>query len=1277
MPVSISARTTEALKRVGQRHEATLFMVLAAAFQTLLGRLVDQSDVLVGSPIAGRHLRETQSLIGFFVNTVVLRGRLADEEGESVSFGELVKRTRRACLEAYAHQDLPFEKLVEDFQLPRSLAHNPLFQVIFSLQSTPLGDVRLPGITVRSVGFQTVAVKFDLGLPLAEVEGELRGDLEYATDLFDRTTALRLAASFRVLLEGIAADPERRLTELPLMPEIERHQLLREWVDTRSVEATWTPSHRRFEEQARRTPEAVAVTMGLEALTFDELDRWADRIAGRLRDLGVSRGSRVGVLAERSPALVAAVLGIWKAGGAYVPLDPALPSERLSYMIEDSEARVLLTQERLADLSREGLPVLAGSQEGAASDTDLAYVIYTSGTSGLPKAVLVEHGHLAHTLQAAQAAFGFGPEDRIPCLAPFSFDIFLFELLGPLLAGGRIDFVPLRPTLDVPALVSSLSDGTLLHAVPALMRQVVEEVRRQGRSPSLRQVFVGGDAVPLDLLAEMRQAFPQAQLTVLYGPTEATIIASHYEDGAGTEDRNLLGRPLPDVALRVMDRQGAPAPVGVPGELWVGGPGVARGYLHQPELTAEKFVEREGSRWYRTGDLARWLADGNLEFLGRIDHQVKLRGFRIELGEIEAALAADPTVRQAVVLALGDDEERRLVAYVVPAARQPLSASDWAETLRQHLVSRLPEYMVPSGWTVLDELPVTAHGKVDRRALSELGTNALASREHVPPRTPVEQVLAVLWSDLLSVERVGAHDDFFALGGHSLLATRLVSRVREAFGVELPLRAIFEAPTVQDLAARIEKAAPEEAGSAATPVLPVPDTGPLLEARLEDPSRVAAPEGDSLAERLAARQQRIAALRARLTEPQRAVLDRLQTLAGAAAAAVTIPKRAAAGWAPLSFAQERLWFLDRLQPGSPFYNIAAAMRLTGRLEVAMLAAALAEIVRRHESLRTTFEERDGSAVQVVQPPFELRLPVANLCGLPADTREAEVLRLTFAEAGQPFDLEAGPLLRAGILRLEEEEWIVVMTIHHIVSDAWSVGVLIQESTRLYEAFAQGRPSPLPALPIQYSDFAAWERTRLRGENLDRQLAHWKREVEGAPAVLELPADRPRPPVQSFRGAAVPVSVPLLTTEALKRICQRNEATLFMVLAAAFQTLLGRLSGQSEVLIGTPIAGRNQAETESLIGFFVNTVVLRGRLADAEGESVSLVELVRRTRMTCLEAYAHQDLPFEKLVEDLHLPRSLAHNPLFQVIFALQNAPLGELRLPGLTVRSVGFQTVSV
>jgi amino acid adenylation domain-containing protein len=1196
-PFGVPAALAAALRSLARREGLTPFMLLLAAFQALLSRISRQEDVVVGSPIANRNRLETENLIGFFVNTLALR---LDLSGDPTSL-ELGRRAREATLGAYAHQDLPFEKLVEDLAPARDTSRTPVFQVLFALQNTAL-DVPSPaGLELEVLPVESGVSKFDLSLSLAEGAGDLTGFLEYATDLFEAATVERLGGYLLMLLEGITAGPERRLSELPLLTGAELEQILRLEGGGAEPVRSGELAYERFAARAQASPDAVALEVAGERLTCGELDRRSDRLARRLALLGVGREGVVGICLERSADLVASLLAVWKAGGAWVPLDPSHPAERLAWVLADSGARTLISERRLADrlgagdirtvlLDEEDWEGLERVPQPSASPGDLAYLIYTSGSTGRPKGVEVEHGSLAAFLRSSARRFGIGEAERWPVVAPFSFDIFLFELLAPLVSGGTAVLVPLSPALDVPALVRVLAGASRFHAVPALMRNVVEESRNGDPEwfAGLKTLFTGGDAVPADLLRDLRAVFPRADLAVLYGPTEATCFCTVYPLLAGQEAvRSLLGGPLEGARVELRDPSGNRVPLGVPGEIWIGGAGVARGYKGLEELTAERFPVVEGLRYYRSGDLARRLADRNLEFLERIDQQVKIRGFRIEPGEIEAVLARHPEVRQAAVVAREDGGERRLVAYVAAAEREGLTAE-----LRERVQTRLPEYMVPSTFVVIERLPLTIHGKLDRRALP---APEWERAEYVAPRTPTEDLLAGIWSEVLGVERVGATDDFFALGGHSLLATQLASRVRATFGVELPLRKLFEEPTVAGLARRLQDLGKE--GPEAPPIRPVLRDGSLL---------------------------------------------------------------------PLSFAQERLWFLDRVEPGTPLYNIPVAARLSGDLDLTALAAAVGEIVRRHEALRTGFAELDGSPMQRVSAWNPWELPVTDLLALPAEVREREIARLGEQEAARPFDLSARPgcwMVRTILLRISPREHVLLITFHHIAADGWSIGVFVRELALLYKAFASGRPSPLPELPIQYTDFAVWQREWLRGEILEKELAYWRRALAGAPEVLDLPLDRPRSAVRSFRGARHRFILQSSVAERLAVISRKEEATSFMLLLAGFQALLSHWSRQKDMVVGSPIANRNRLEVEPLIGFFANTLALR---LDLSGNP-PFRELVRRLREVTLEAYVHQDLPFEKLVEELAPARDTSHTPVFQVFFALQNAPAPARRLPGLEV----------
>ncbi len=1252
---TLAPEHAERLRALARSEGATLYMVLLAVLDVLLARWSGQEDVVVGTPIANRNRRETEGLIGFFVNTLALR---TDVSGDP-TFRELLGRVRETTLGAYQHQDVPFEKLVEELDVERSLSHTPLFQVIFLVEEDSGGSQPFRGIEAEPYFADHEVVKFDLGISAVGGADGLGLGIAYRAELWDESTMERLLDAFALLLESVAADPGRRVLELPLMAPQERQLLVEEWSGGRGQAPSDRTVHEIFAEQAARTPAAIALTFGSESVTYAELDRRSDALARHLAALGLGPETRVGICVERSPEMVVGLLGILKAGGAYVPLDPAYPAERLAFMLADAGARVLLTQERLRGrlpefggeiLLVDGAltPRMLGEEEGEAapsranefaattaqsppsrtngndlralavlpsplvgegpgvggarvapkptvpvSPESLAYVIYTSGSTGTPKGTEVPHRAIPGFFRGADYA-RFDEGTVTLQHSSTSWDALTLELWPALLSGGRCVLLPAQAS--EPALLGEqvrAHGADTLWLTAAYFNLIVDTTPEV--LTGVAQVMIGGEAVSAPHVRRALELHPGLRIVNGYGPSECTVFASCWPVPAGFEgDVVPIGSPVGDRRVYLLDRGLVPVPVGVPGELFVGGPAVARGYLGRPELTAERFVPdpfgEPGARLYRSGDRARWRADGVLEFVGRTDFQVKVRGFRVEPGEVEGVLAAHPQVREAAVVA----RDGSLVGYVVGTAT--------SGELREHLRASLPEYMVPTLFVGLDALPLTPNGKVDRRALPDPERTPDEER-YVAPRTPAEEVVAGIFAGVLGVGRVGAGDDFFDLGGHSLLATRVAARVRETFGVELPLRTLFEAPTVAGLAARVDALLWDGGGTQVPPVVPVPRDRPL----------------------------------------------------------------------PLSFAQQRLWFVEQVEPGTSAYAIPVPMRLRDPVDAGVLGRALDEVVRRHEALRTVFARLDGEPVQVVRQAPRGVLAEVDLAALPAEAAAREVQRLTDAESLRPFDLERGPLFRAVLVRVAPDDAALLLSMHHIVSDGWSMGVLTRELSVLYGAFSRGEPSPLPELPFQYADFAAWQRGWLSGETLERQLAWWKAQLAGAPPLLELPTDRPRTAVRDARGGVRLFSLPADTSRALRELSRREGATLFMTLLAAWQLLLARHAGQEDVVVGSPIAGRTHLELEGLIGFFVNTLALR---TDLSGDP-TFAELLRRVRETTLGAYQHQDVPFERLVEELEVPRSLTHSPLFQAVLSLQNVERMEERLGEARVEPLERGTLAV
>ncbi len=965
--------------------------------------------------------------------------------------------------------------------------------------------------------------------------------------------------------------------------------------------------HRRIEIQAGRTPDAIAVAGVGGPLTYAELNDRANRLAHRLRDLGVGPEVLVGLCAGRSASMVVGLLAVLKAGGAYVPIDPSYPVDRLEFLLGDARPGVLLTDHDLrGDLPDCDARVVRldgdwpaiendANVDGGASEVNLAYVIYTSGSTGRPKGVQVSHGALDNLLQSMPGLLSIGERDTLLAVTTLSFEIAALELLLPLIVGGQVELIDREVAADASRLAARLDESraTFLQATPATWRSLLEA--GWSGKPTLT-MLCGGEALPRALADRLSDE--GAVLWNLYGPTETTVWSSAWrvEPGPGPIS---IGRPIAKTSFHVLDKRLRAVPVGVTGELCIGGAGLARGYRDRPDLTAERFIPdpygtEPGGRLYRTGDLARWRHDGTLECLGRIDHQVKIRGFRVELGEVEAALGRHPEVRDVVVVARPDSsEEMSLAAYIVPRiATNPPTASE----LRRWLRCQLPEYMIPSTFATLDVLPMTPNGKVDRLALADTGRSNLSpGADFVSPRGPIEQAIAEIWAELLGGGPAGVHDNFFERGGHSLLAVQLLARLRHAFDVEASLKGFLEEPTVSRLARVVE---------------------------------------DAMAN-------------------------------GAASQAPTIARLSCEAPRPASFAQQRLWFLDQLEPGRAAYHLPAAAKLVGDLDTMALERAINEVVRRHETLRTTLVSVDGVPHQVVADRLELSMAVENLSSLPADERKAHALCRIREEAERPFDMARGPLIRAGLLRLGEREHIATVTMHHAISDGWSIGILIREVSALYEAFRLGGPSPLPELPVQYVDYAVWQRDWLQGPALEAQLGYWRNQLASLPD-LELPTDRPRLAVAGHRGGERSAIVPKGTLDAVRTLGRREGATLYVTLLAAFQVLLHRHSGQVDIAVGSPIAGRARTELEGLIGLFVNTLVMRGDLSGNPG----FRELLRRVRRTAMDAYAHQDVPFDRLVTLVHPDRNASRTPVFQVMFALQNAPMPALRTPGLLLTPI-------
>ncbi|HYK02057.1 MAG TPA: amino acid adenylation domain-containing protein, partial [Thermoanaerobaculia bacterium] len=1194
---ALDARLTAQLKRLAEQQGGTLYMVLLAAFKALLHRYTGQNDLCIGTPIANRQYEETEGLIGMFVNTLALRTRVDGDD----PFVALLAQVKTTCLEAYEHQDAPFEKIVDLLRPQRNMAVSPLVQVMMFLQNA---DPVAQAPNIRLYPVDSGISKFDLTVGFTETADGLTGAIEYSTALYKPRTIERMAAHLTALCRAITAEPTATVGELDYLSAAEKHRVLFDYNTTSADYPKDRCLHELFVEQVALHPDKTAVVCGEEQLTYQQLYARSRELALYLQTLGVAPDSLVCLCTERSLDMVIGLLGIVQAGGAYVPLDPDYPDERLSYMLRDSGASIVLTESKLARrlaalvpedtnivVLDEDRPRIAELVAGLNARNvrlsrqvkphHLAYVIYTSGSTGEPKGVMVEHRNLANLVEWHHTAFGLTERDVSTCVAGVGFDATVWEIWPPICVGATL----VLPTADVQRDPEALLEWweTLPVDVSFLSTPLAELAFARGNgNAQLRVLLTGGDR-----LHQLPAESARFRLVVNnYGPTECTVVATSGE--VRSSDPVLhIGRPISNTQIYILDPYRRPVAIGVAGEIYIGGAGVARGYLRRPELTAERFLHdpfssEAGARMYRSGDLARWLEDGSIEYLGRIDTQVKIRGFRIELGEIEAQLNRHPQVQECAVIAQGEEASKQLIAFY----RGQATTADHlvelpCEELRAHLSRTLPEYMVPAAFVSLPAIPLNPNGKVDRHALERMDVAVAARQDYVAPRDEAEQRLVAIWAEVLNREpgTIGVHDNFFEVGGHSLLATQLVSKIRGELEVDLPLKTLFGRGSVAELAAFIATARKSDV----PPITPV----------------------------------------------ERAQFERL----------------------PLSFAQERLWFINQLEPNSAGYNVPGAVTIQGELDIDQVNEAFNLLIERHESLRTVFPNDDGNPRQLILDRMEFELRRIDLSAFDKDVRDSEARRMCQTDAATPFDLAHGPLLRGMVIRLAEHEHILMLNMHHIISDGWSLGILIHELGVITDALRQDRRPELAPLAIQYADYSVWQRKWLEeGGILNQQLAYWQKKLAGVPESLDLATDYVRPSVQSFAGGIQTFALDAQLTAQLKRLAEQQGGTLYMVLLAAFKVLLHRYTGQTDICVGSPIANRQYGETERVIGMFVNLLALRSRVESA----ATFAALLAQVKETCVEAYEHQDAPFEKVVDLLQPQRNLTISPLFQVTLTLQN-----------------------
>jgi amino acid adenylation domain-containing protein len=1237
---------TDRLKDLCRRHDVTLFMALQAVFSVLIHRYTGQDDIVMGTPVANRNHEDIEPLIGFFVNTLVLRTDLSDNP----KFTRLLGQAKQTTINAYGNKDIPFERLVEELHPERSLSYHPLIQVMFDMIPFAFDDFRLPGVDLTRLEAGHNVSKFDLTLLLEETGNGLNLSIEYNKSLFSSKTILRMITHFNVLLDGVIQTPHKRISELPFLSQKEQEEILISFNDTTTDYPGGKTITNLFEEQVESAPDKTAIAFygprpehqeGLndsgyidnpESLTYKALNIKANQLARHLQTLGVGPGIMVGMNVERSAWTIIGILGILKAGGVYVGIDPHSPGDRIKFMIEDTGMKVLITEQKFVPtipvLPQENVHILSidrgddifKNKSGSNTHTDnavntatadhLAYISYTSGSTGTPKGVCVPHRGVVRLVKNTNY-MEFSKNDVWIQFAPLPFDGSTLEIWGCLLNGGKLVIMPPHtPSLEELEAIVSRHKVTAMFLTTGLFNLMAD--RALDGLKYLRNLLTGGDKISVSHARKVLKKLPECTLLHVYGPTENSALTTFYRMNKDTSIGHSIpiGRAISNTQVYILDRYDQPCPIGVYGEICTGGEGLATGYHKRKELTDNAFIShpfsnKAGARLYRTGDIGRFMPCGNIEFLGRKDFQVKIRGFRIELGEIEAAIKKHPDIRDSAVIVLKTDSgDKRIIAYILPDKENHADESSVQEYIKQ----RLPDYMLPSQLVTVTAFKLNSNGKIDLKALPKPDQTDIQAR-YTPPSNPGEKTMASLWKSVLDLSRIGIHDNFFDLGGHSLLATQIVSRVRDEFGVEIPVRRVFEHPTIAEL----------------TKCLSVLNT---------KMNRPVMPSINAIS---------------RDKNPQ------------------------------LSFSQQRLWFLDKFEDKKAIYNVPLALRVHGDFDITTAEKALNEVICRHEILRTVFKCENGDLSDVtlnkdnslpsqhILKALTIRISHSVFDTLPdmklKEAHETKIKQIATREWENPFDLSAGPLIRAHILTTGDEDHVLLITMHHIITDGWSMEIFWKEFAAFYEAFTGGTNAQLPPLDIQYADFAQWQRQWLSDAAMADQLSYWKNTLQDVPSLTTLPTDRSRPAIQTFSGATISFNIDKETTDRLQKFSRTYGVSLFMTLEAAFALLLYRYVGQDDILIGSPVASRNHKDIEGLIGFFVNTLVFRHDMSS----NPTFIKLLDSVKSTTLDAFAHQDIPFERLVEELRPKRSLSHHPLFQVMFDYHAVSLEACELTGLSV----------
>ncbi|MEM9537940.1 MAG: amino acid adenylation domain-containing protein [Cyanobacteria bacterium P01_E01_bin.42] len=1180
IPLNIDRETTQKLQALSRRSQTTLFVTLLTAFSILLSRYSNQEDIVVGTGIANRNPVVTEQLIGFFVSTLALRIKLADNP----TFLHLCDRVAQTVLNAHAHGNVPFDRIVESLKIERYPNDCPIFQVLFILQNISQETLLFPDIETGVIDLNkpTAGANFDLTLSLQEREGELFGKLEYNANLFTSKTIAGMADCFRILVEAIADRPEEKLAHYPLLSPEEQHKILVEWNRTESEYPRHACIQALFEEQVAQNPEAIALIFQTETLTYQELNQKANRLAHYLQTLGVGNESLVGVCLERSPQLIIALLGIIKAGGAYLPLDPTYPSDRLALMVKDADVEIILSETSLRnhlpkvpyslDLEERAEEIAQYSPENAIAATpatSLAYVMYTSGSTGKPKGVSVTHRNILRLVKNTNY-ISFNTDDTFLQLASPSFDAATWEIWGSLLNGVRLVLFPERqPSLVTLGRILRQHRVTALFLTTRLFQLIIDE-RLKDLQP-LRLLLTGGEVSSTAHLEKCRQVLQHCQLVHVYGPTENTTFTSYYPILSKRErvESIPIGRPIANTRVYILDPQKQPVPIGVAGELYTGGDGVARGYLNRPELNAERFIKSpfvEGDRLYKTGDLARYLPDGNIEFLGRIDRQVKIRGFRIEPGEIEAVLCQHPQVKQAIAIVQENDiGDKSIVVYAIAK-----KISFKLEELRHFLQQQLPHYLQPSAIAVLERFPLTTNGKINFRALPDPDLEQKREKEFIAPRTPTEIAIANIFALVLKQERVGIEDNFFHLGGHSLLASQAISRLCQHFDLEIPLKLLFEQPILEDLARSVDAMRSDR--QTALPLIP-----PILPRSISQETKI-----------------------------------------------------------PLSFAQEDIWLDLQNNPDPSIYNSGVNLRFAETLSPEILTRSINEIIKRHEILRTTFPLVEDRPVQAIVPDMKLSLKIVRLQDIPPTEREAEALKITRRERKQPFDLTLSPLIRIVLLQLSSAENWLLISMHHIITDGGSIDIFLQELETLYLAFSRGLPSPLPEVPLQYADFTLWQQQRLKAGNLQKQHDYWLKKLIPPQQQQKQSEKESQTQLTNCRASDYSLVLKKNLVASLKNLSRNQNFTLSTIIFASLKILLFKCSSQREILVMATIGNRINSDIEKMLGCFINDVILRSEV----DEQQTGLEFLDRVRETLEEAISNQEIPFHKIKKSVKSKRQL-------------------------------------